>query len=94
MLQKSLIRGLGIFGFVLTICTSAEPMDRSGAAGGNFLSQFPQNAIVSGDPGKDGIPALTDPVFIDPGHIDASYLKDEDLILGVAINGEARAYRA
>lgn len=38
----------------------------------------------------DGIPPLNDPAFISA--IDADYLQDDDVILGVEINGDARAY--
>ncbi|NOZ33050.1 MAG: DUF3179 domain-containing protein [Alphaproteobacteria bacterium] len=38
----------------------------------------------------DGIPALDNPTLISAA--DASYLKSDDLIFGVAINGDARAY--
>ena len=57
---------------------------------GNFLdvNSFPLDLIVSGGPPKDGIPALTNPAF----GADASYLTDQDLVLGVFINGVARAY--
>ena len=57
---------------------------------GNFLdvNSFPLNLILSGGPPKDGIPALTNPAFA----ADAAYLFDEDLVLGVVINGVARAY--
>jgi Protein of unknown function (DUF3179) len=39
---------------------------------------------------KDGIPALTNPKLIPPAG--ASYLTDDELIFGVEINGDARAY--
>ena len=39
---------------------------------------------------KDGIPALTNPALI-PG-ANATYLNDSDLVFGVAINGDIRAY--
>lgn len=51
---------------------------------------IPRDAIQSGGPPKDGIPALTDPIFI-PGDT-ASYLRDHDRVLGVFINGQAKAY--
>ena len=54
------------------------------------LDRFPYDSIVSGGPSKDGIPALTKPVFIGPWFVE--YLRSDDLILGVVINGEARAY--
>lgn len=39
---------------------------------------------------KDGIPALTNPKLIAPG--DAKYITDKELVFGVSINGDARAY--
>ena len=67
-----------------------NPTNRPPQTGGNFLQQFPLNQIVSGGVAKDGIPALTDPVFTIVS--DATYLGDNDLVLGVVINGEAKAY--
>ncbi len=52
---------------------------------------IPQNQLVSGGPGKDGIPALTTPWVVSAGEGD-SFLQAEDLVLGVVVNGEARAY--
>ena len=46
--------------------------------------------IVWGGVRKDGIPALVNPANI--GAADATYLEDNDLIFGVEINGDARAY--
>jgi len=46
--------------------------------------------IAWGGVRKDGIPALTDPKLIDPK--DADYLTPEELVFGVSINGDARAY--
>jgi hypothetical protein len=54
------------------------------------LDAFPLDAIRSGGPAKDAIPALTNPPFAGPGAV--SYLSDSDLVLGVVINGEAKAY--
>ncbi len=46
--------------------------------------------IRSGGPPKDGIPALSNPVFVKAGHAD--FLKDNDKVLGVAVKGAAKAY--
>jgi hypothetical protein len=46
--------------------------------------------ITWGGVSKDGIPALTNPKQIAAG--EAGYLGDEELVFGVAIGGEARAY--
>ena len=49
----------------------------------------PESQIVSGGPGRDAIPALTNPVFVTAG--DTPLLPDA-LVLGVVEGGEARAY--
>ncbi len=46
--------------------------------------------IRSGGPPKDGIPALTDPLFVPAAS--ASFMKNDDQVLGVSLNGVARAY--
>ena len=46
--------------------------------------------IVWGGVRVDGIPALTNPDFIDVA--EADYLRDDDLVFGLEINGDARAY--
>ena len=51
---------------------------------------IPINEIHSGGPSKDGIPALYNPKFILAK--DAAYLKPQDRILGLYLNGEAKAY--
>ncbi|MWG35769.1 DUF3179 domain-containing protein [Halomarina oriensis] len=44
---------------------------------------------VSGGPGKDGIPAIDEPRFVDAT---APALDDGDVVFGVEIDGDARAY--
>ncbi len=46
--------------------------------------------IVWGGVVKDGIPALTNPELVATAK--ATYLTDDELVFGVAINGDARAY--
>jgi hypothetical protein len=46
--------------------------------------------IVWGGVAKDGIPALTNPTLIDPA--EADYLTEDELVFGVKIAGDARAY--
>ena len=51
---------------------------------------IPRNEVYDGGPGKDGIPALSEPVFIPAGEV--TYLGEDDLVLGFVAGGEARAY--
>jgi hypothetical protein len=47
--------------------------------------------IFSGGPGKDGIPALTNPLFVSPGASGSAYLLDEDRVIGLAVENELLA---
>lgn len=51
---------------------------------------IPKDEVKDGGPGKDGIPALANPEFISASS--ASYLSDNDLVLGYGNGTEARAY--
>lgn len=50
---------------------------------------IPLDKILSGGPPKDGIPSIDDPVF---DTADAVFMSDSDIVLGVEINGQAKAY--
>lgn len=52
---------------------------------------IPDREIVSGGPGKDGIPSLTNPKVVSAAEADG-FLSTSALVLGVVVNGEARAY--
>jgi len=51
---------------------------------------IPQGEVFDGGPGKDGIPALISPQLINAGA--ATYLEDNDLILGFVEGEDVRAY--
>jgi hypothetical protein len=51
----------------------------------------PLDQIVSGGPPPDGIPSIDNPKFLSV--VDASkFLKDSDLVVGLTINGQTKAY--
>lgn len=50
-----------------------------------------EDNILSGGPGKDGIPSIDDPVF-NPVDAPPSALDGDDPVFGVELNGDARAY--
>ncbi|MFY0654403.1 MAG: DUF3179 domain-containing protein [Cyclobacteriaceae bacterium] len=50
----------------------------------------PIGQVIDGGPGKDGIPALENPKFVDPNEID--YLLDDELVVGYKFNDVVRAY--
>lgn len=51
---------------------------------------IPFAEVRDGGPGKDGIPAIDKPKFINAG--EANYLNDNDLVLGFADGNDVRAY--
>jgi hypothetical protein len=53
-------------------------------------TSIPANEVVSGGPPKDGIPAITNPQTVAPA--DARFPIANDRVVGVALNGQARAY--
>ena len=50
----------------------------------------PLDKIRGGGPPKDGIPSIDDPVFVDAKN--AEFVSDADVVIGLEINGDARAY--
>lgn len=66
----------------------AGAVEKNGFDLGN--ATVPPENIVSGGPPRDGIPALTEPEMTAGDKAD--YLRDSDLVLGVEMEGQARAY--
>jgi hypothetical protein len=62
----------------------------SSGGSGSDLWSIPLSEVFDGGPGKDGIPALTEPDFILAD--EADYLEDDDLVIGFVQGDEARAY--
>lgn len=56
----------------------------------NLSWSIPQAEVFDGGPGKDGIPALEEPSFFNTEN--ASYLDDEDLVIGVRNGTITKAY--
>lgn len=50
----------------------------------------PLDQIKSGGPPKDGIPSIDEPKFVSINQ--ANFLTDDDLVVGLGLNGENRAY--
>jgi hypothetical protein len=51
---------------------------------------IPLDKIRGGGPPKDGIPSIDNPVFV--GVDESRFMSDSDIIVGVEIHGEAKAY--
>ncbi|MDH5231714.1 MAG: DUF3179 domain-containing protein [Gammaproteobacteria bacterium] len=71
-----------LFGLLPTLAHALNGFDLS-------ETLIPKQDIHQGGPPKDGIPALDDPVFVDIKHLS---LEDDDIVLGVRIKQQARAY--
>ena len=56
--------------------------------GTDLQCSIPQAQIQNGGPGKDGIPALTNPQFVTPGTGETSYLQGEDRVVGIPVDGD------
>ena len=57
---------------------------------GGVLHTIPLEKIRSGGVPKDGIPSIDEPVFV--GIEDAAFVEDADMVMGLEISGDARAY--
>lgn len=69
---------------------SEEARKNSSTRSNNIV---PLDQIVSGGPPADGIPSIDNPKFISVQEtVDNKYLEDSDLVLGLNINGDIRAY--
>ncbi len=53
-------------------------------------SIVPESKIVSGGVGKDGIPSIDEPIFVSANEVD--FLNDADQVIGLNIDGMAKAY--
>lgn len=88
--------GVGLLGLILVALTGC---DSGSVNNGSNLFENPSSdaceistsSLVSGGVPKDGIPALTDPTFVDPGSSQASYLDGSSRVIGLTVDGQAYA---
>jgi hypothetical protein len=52
----------------------------------------PPDQIVSGGPPRDGIPSIDKPKFVSLEEASSNFLQGSDLVIGLEINGDVRAY--
>ena len=85
---------INLFLFSISILLFNCSNDNSIGSGGTTTSGgvwlIPQSEIKDGGPGKDGIPALTNPSMIPASS--ASFLRNDDLVIAVKIGNEVRVY--
>lgn len=84
---------------ILIYANASHPLDskRTEIASQNTISItkgikhiVPLEKILSGGPPKDGIPSIDKPKFAKAS--EAKFVTDDDLVIGVRLNGETRAY--
>jgi hypothetical protein len=69
---------------------STAPIGGGGSGSPSSEWSIPRDRVVDGGPGKDGIPALTDPTFISVNQV--NFLLDNDLVVGYRNGNDIRAY--
>lgn len=71
-----------------TLPTGSVPLENCQDLGQGW--SVPKNQVVGGGVGKDGIPAIENPQFIAAS--DVNFLLDDEIVIGVNVNGEFKAY--
>ena len=77
-----------VFVLIISSCGAQDLSSKNGFDLSNASVAIEE--ILSGGPGKDGIPALDKPVFVDASS--AEFLQDEDRVLALEIDGVSKAY--
>ncbi len=85
--NRILILSALLLGFLIIYFT-ASASSKNGFDVSN--ASIPTDEILAGGPPKDGIPALSNPKLL--GADEASYLQPDDRVIGVELDGVARAY--
>lgn len=99
--MKTKIFYLFIMVLVISACGGSgddslpDSSDNNGNTSGNNPSSdwlIPLSEVKDGGPGKDGIPSVDAPKFVNASDASAAYLNDGDLVIGVVIGDDIRAY--
>jgi len=78
----------GLLVFSLLLSSAANAKEINGFELDDAL--IPSTQIFSGGPDKDGIPSIDKPNFVTAR--DAGFIRNEDRVLGITINGISKAY--
>jgi hypothetical protein len=76
--------GGGLASLVCLSCRTQSPA--AVASGGAVECSVNRSLIFDGGPGKDGIPALTNPTLVAAGATGTAYLRDGDRVIGVEVD--------
>jgi hypothetical protein len=79
---------IAVITFFFVSCSRDDLSSQTGADSSSW--DIPEDEVLDGGPGKDGIPALTEPLFIPAS--EASYLSGDQLVLGYKDGSDIRAY--
>ena len=81
-----------LFGFTASLSIAQSHIESYCAYNGFELDnlEIPLTAVFQGGPAKEGVPSIEDPQFLSPAN--ASFLQDHEPIIGVFVNGIAKAY--
>ncbi len=74
-----------------TLPCSSAPQGLSGWKTNTSKRAIELSELKSGGPGKDGIPAIDQPRFVSPDEA-RRWLKPQEPVISLLVNGEARAY--
>lgn len=90
-LMKSLFLGAFVASFV-TFTAQADPARwaREGWKTDFSITSINLARVLSGGPPRDGIPSIDDPQF--KPHAEIDFLVDTEPVIGLVVNGEAKAY--
>ena len=83
--MRSTIVPVAVAAFIAMACSGDDDVTTTLAC-----LDFDEDQLFAGGPGRDGIPALDLPRFV--AAADAGFMRESDRVLGVEINGVARAY--
>lgn len=74
-------------------CSSQNDITNNNTGTENNDWSIPINEVFDGGPGRDGIPSVDAPRFVDANaSIVSSYMSDSDLVIGLKIGNEIKAY--
>lgn len=90
MRKLSFLSGLAGALFIFFGCSTNNSTGPGDSKTNDSEWLIPVSQIYDGGPGKDGIPALTNPSMITPSQ--ASYLQNDDLVIAIKLSDEIRIY--
>ena len=79
-----------IISIILVFLFTLSPLSAFSGSWDYSKHSVPIEDIMSGGPPKDGIPALSSPKYVKA--MNADFMRDSEHVLGVYLNGIARAY--